>query len=148
MLPQKSDADHLETRTVWYSGTDKLSSGYCVALDLTASKTDPDPKLRYGNVVAKPVTANLFSFAGVVAPQSDGLTGPCNIDILIPRKGCVLPTFTKLNMTAQTTPMGLVNNLYSLGAYADATVNFGLVGMAAETVDTSVTAANANVIYK
>jgi hypothetical protein len=104
MLVQKSDADLLETRTVWYSGTDKLASGYCVAFDPAASKTDADPKLRLGNVVQKPVTANLFYFAGVVAPQSDGLTGPCNIDILIPRKGAMLPVFTKLNQTAGTTP--------------------------------------------
>lgn len=141
MLPQFDACDHLEVRTVWYAGTDKLVQGYALAYDVAATQVATDPKTRLGNQVVKPATANLFAFAGVVAPQSDGLTGPCYVDIFIPRKGSFAKAFTHSNMTAFTTALGLANNDYGLVTFADATLNLGLVALAAETVDTSGTAA-------
>jgi hypothetical protein len=141
MLVQSNACDHLEVRTVYYAGTDVLKTGYALAFDTAASLSATDPKTRLGNQVIKPATANLFAFAGLVAPQSDGLTGPCNVDIFIPRKGSFAVAWTHANATAYSTALGLANGSYGLVSFADATLNLGLVALAAETVDTSATAA-------
>jgi hypothetical protein len=141
MLVQSNACDHLEVRTVYYAGTDKLVAGNALAWDVAANIADTDPKKRLGNQVVKPATANLFAFAGIVAPQSDGITGPANVDIFIPRKGSFVTAWTHANMTAFTTALGLANNDYGLVTFADATLNLGLVAIAAQTVDTSGTAA-------
>jgi hypothetical protein len=157
MLPNLDGADHLEVRTVYYAGTDKLAEGYALCYDTAASKTATDPKTRLGVQVVKPATAHLAAFAGVVAPQSDGLTGPCYVDIFVPRIGALVKAFTKANMTKFSTYLIPVDAQYALGAqaqgaaYAQAeqdALERSKVGLAAETVDTSATAANALIIFK
>jgi hypothetical protein len=37
-----------------------------------------------------PVTGNMRRVAGIVAPQSVGLTGPCFVDVIVPRPGDIL----------------------------------------------------------
>ncbi len=106
-LPQYNASQDLATRTLWYSGTDTLREGYVLAYKNDATLTDADPKLRLGSNVVKPATANLKLFAGIVAESSDGKTGPCFVDVIVPRKHDILVAYTKVNATAlSTTPSG------------------------------------------
>jgi hypothetical protein len=62
------------SKTVYYTGTDTLKTGYalCYDHDATAGKA----KENRGQAVEKPSTNNLIYFAGFVAPESNGLKGP------------------------------------------------------------------------
>ena len=63
-------------RKHWYAGTDALLPGYAMCYDESAANAAATAEnVRLGNVVAKPATANLFAFAGIVAPGA-GITGP------------------------------------------------------------------------
>lgn len=141
---QVNGAGDFGTKRVWYSGTDQLEVGYALAYDVAAlvGSAAASQKQQRGVQVTKPATANLFAFAGIVSIKPDRV-GPCWVDIITPAgtKGEHVLARTKINATAYTTALGLVNDDYALGAFADATLNFGLVAIAAETADTSATAA-------
>lgn len=141
MLVQNNVSDHLETRTVYYSGSDQLKEGYALCYDTAASLTATDPKTRLGNQVVKPATAHLLAFCGFLAPQSHNKTGPCMVDVFVPRKGALVKAWTHANMTKFTSSLKLADADYGLVADADATLNLQTVAVPAETVDTSATAA-------
>lgn len=148
-LVQLGATEQLNVKTVYYAGTDKLPNGAALCYDVAASASAADVKTRLGNQVVKPATANLMFFAGVLAPQSWGLTGPCYVDIIPHQKnGFVANAYTNLNQTGFSTTMGPVNASYALGAAADATFNVNFVGIAGSTVDTSGTAALAPIVFK
>jgi len=139
-LPQYNAATEVEVRSVYFTGSDKLKEGYALCFDQDASLTDADPRLRLGVAVEKPATANLNAFAGVVAPDSDGVTGPGFVSIIVPRKGQISKALVKADATAFTTLLKPVDASYALGADGD---GFGAdtVAKAAQTADTSGTAA-------
>jgi hypothetical protein len=132
------------TIAVYYSGTDTLSAGYALCYDQAASATATDPKARLGAQVVKPATANLSFFAGVVAESSAGRVGPCFVDIVVPMSGQIVAAYCNSNSTIATTLLAVQNGQYSLAAQAtlSAATLPTLVGVAAETADTSGTAAN------
>jgi hypothetical protein len=140
-LTQRNAFTEYDVRSAYYSGTATLKSGEVLAFVNTATTTDADPRLRLGVQVTDPAAANLKLFAGIVAPDSDGVTGPCYVSLIVPKRNQIVPAFTKINATALTTALGLVAAQRQLGAFVDATTNEGLVAIAAETADTSVTAA-------
>lgn len=154
MLVQSNGGVIAEMKTVWYAGTDVLQEGYALCFDVAASATDPIVKQRLGQQVVKPATANLNAFAGLVDANSAGKTGPCFVDILVPRTGDFVTAWTNLNQTAFTSKLGPVNASYALGAIAAPAALANVqdvvaetVAVSAQTVDTSGTAAAALVRY-
>lgn len=144
MLPQYNGQIQPVTRTIWYSGSDVLRTGYALCFDAAASPTANDPKQRLGIAAVKPAAGNLGLFAGVVAEGSDGKQGPCFVDVIVPRSGDVVSALTQENMTAGTTVLGPVAASYALASKANFSV-VDAVAVAAETVDTTGAAAVKNV---
>ncbi len=76
-ITQRDGQQPLDTEQVWYDGTDELLAGYAVCYDPTVAIADGadgwNEKVR-GRVIAKPVTANLKFFAGIVIdpPRKNG----------------------------------------------------------------------------
>lgn len=89
----------IQTAVAYYTGTDVLYEGYILEY---AANADPensafgpvknaDGTRLVGMAVIKPtVTANLSLVAGVVGPSSDGMTGPGQVELLIPTIGQVV----------------------------------------------------------
>lgn len=141
-LGQINGSMEVQVKTVYYAGTDTLQEGYVLCYDPTASPTATDERTRLGQQVLKPVTANLKFVAGFVHPSSAGKTGPCFVDIVVPRKGDIVRAWTNVNQTVASTELAVTNaGGYALVADTDATFNDQHVGLAAQTLDTSGTAA-------
>lgn len=141
-LGQINGSVEVVVATKYYTGTDTLQSGYALCYDTAASATATDEKTRLGQAVLKPATAHLKAFAGIVHPSSAGKTGPCFVDIIVPRRGDIIQAWTNVNQTAFTTALSVTNaGGYALVADTDATFNDQHIGLAAVTVDTSGTAA-------
>ena len=149
---QRDLAKSHDTELVYYDGTEELLPGYAVCYDPTASLTEGsdgfNEKVR-GRVVAKPVTANLKYFAGIVItpPQkrvdpAGTYKGICTIAKL--RAGTWVKALVKSNATVGTTYLRVTN----AGGFAlidEATAGTRTVDTLAivgETADTSSTAAN------
>lgn len=148
-LAQFDGTEQLDVKTVYYSGTDLLGDGYIFCYDVAATVANVDVKSRLFNAVVKPATANLMAFAGVIAPQSIGLTGPCFIDIIPHQKNKgVVRALTNVNATAFSSALGPINNSYAFGTFADSTLNVGFAALAAETFDSSGTAAVKAIFFK
>jgi len=128
-------------KKVWYAGTDQLDVGYNLDYDVAATKDATPVKTALGNQVVKPATANLNAYAGVVAVKPPS-AGPCYVEIFVPEKGECCEALCNANATAFTTVLGPQDGSYALAAKADSTFNLAAVAKAAETADTSVTAAN------
>ncbi len=154
-ITQRDGQQSLDTFQVWYDGTEELKPGYSVCYDMTASLTEGsdgwNEKVR-GRVVAKPVTANLRWYAGVVVipPRKNGdasgtYKGWCTIAKL--RKG----TFVKALVNADTTLptdgtaycLRVANDNFALVVEAaSTTLTVNTIAIAAEVIDGSPTAAN------
>jgi hypothetical protein len=148
MLVQNNAGVISEIKTVWYAGTDTLQEGYLLCYDVAASPTDSIPRQRLGQQVVKPATANLMAFAGVVTPESAGKTGPCFVDILVPRTGEFVNFWTQDNLTAFSSYIGPQNGSYAAAvvaapaALANVQANEAqAVAQAAVTANNTVTAA-------
>jgi len=89
------------TMQVYYTGTSTLYEGYALCFDFNAAdvnqenaaQTSPDVGEEYFNasrrlLVEKPTEKNKIHFAGVVAEQSDGVTGPGWVTIHRPGSVC------------------------------------------------------------
>lgn len=127
----------------YYSGTDALATGYALCYDVAASGSALD-KTALGNQVCKPATANLMAFAGVVAPESNGFTGPGWVTLIVPNgsRGCVYDAYCHSNATAFSTALGPTDGQYYLADFSDSTLNLNWPGLlAAETANTSSTSA-------
>lgn len=148
MLPQMNAAEQLDVRKVWYIGTDTLQEGYVLCFKVDASPTDADPKLRLGVAVEKPAAGNVNAFAGIVSPSSAGVKGPTFVDIIVPRKNGMARASVKADATAFTTLLGPVAASYSLGVVVPGSGNLPLEAVAAQTADTSGTAAVKVVQFK
>lgn len=148
MLPQMNAAEQLDVRKVWYLGSDTVQEGYVLCFDPDASLTDADPKLRLGVAVEKPAAANVNAFAGLVAPSSAGIKGPAFVDLVVPRKNGMARASVKANATAFTTLLGPAAGSYALAEVVPAGGNLPLEAVAAETADTSVTAAVKAIQFK
>lgn len=141
-LGQVNGSVEVNVKTVYYAGTDTVQSGYALCYDTAATAAATDEKTRLGQQVVKPATAHLKAFAGFVHPSSAGKTGPCFLDIYVPKRGDIVPAWTNVNQTAFSTSLAVTNaGGYALVADTDATYNDQHIGLSAVTVDTSGTAA-------
>lgn len=129
-----------DTKIVYYAGTDTLSTGYALCYDVAASVGATDKKLELGTKVIKPATENLMAFAGVVHPESSGCSTGW-VKIIVPKRGVFCDVYTKADATAFTTALAPDDASYALAAHSDSTLNLPMVAVAAETADTSSTAA-------
>lgn len=125
------------TITVYYEGSDTLYEGYAlcynqdttdnwlgvsnVSATLTASSVTESGTTAEGSQnegkfirVEQPATANLQWFAGVVVGNSNGITGPCAVDIYVPNGACV-PVWTNKSCTIGQS-LGINNGSYVLQA--------------------------------
>lgn len=148
MLPQMNAAESLDVRKVWYIGTDTLQEGYVLCFDNDATPNNADPKLRLGVAVEKPAAGNVNAFAGIVSASSAGVKGPAFVDIIVPRKNGVARASVKANATAFTTLLGPAAASYSLAEVVPGSGNLPLEAVAAETADTSATAAVKTIQFK
>jgi len=133
---------------VYYPGTDKLEVGYVLCYDVSATVGNPGAARTYfGAQVAKPATANLSFPAGVVMAARQG---PCEVPIapFAKNKGRVMNVYHKVNATAFTTLLAPQDASYGLGSHSDSGVNLPLVGVALETANTSVTAADKYMVIR
>lgn len=139
---------------VYYAGSDALEPGYALCYDVAASKSATDNKDKLGIKVLQPATANLMAFAGFCVNSSSGAGW---IQVYVPTPGVMLEAFCNVNATAFTTMLGLQNAAYSLVAISDPssysdgdidTLLRNMVCLAAETANTSSTAANKYVMFK
>lgn len=159
-LVQSNGSQDLYIKTVWYAGTQKLSQGQVVvydnddtlaplvpvAGDLSASSRR---NLR-GNRVVDPVSTIKAGFAGLLYVGMTAV-GPAFIDLVVPRKGDIVPVSTKVNATKNSTVLivdsiGGTNNLIAdgtdaVGSATTSTKVFDQVAIAYQTTDTSTTAA-------
>jgi len=131
-----ADTPTVETKRVYYEGSDTLQEGYALCYNFnygTASAADTARLMR----VEKPATANLEYFAGVVHPDSAGKTGPCYVTIIVPSvQGEAANVHTDQNCTLGTTELAAQDGSYALGA---AGAGAPAVAKALQTVDRSVT---------
>lgn len=148
MLPQRAGVPQVTNKMVYFTGSDTLAVGYALCYDQDASPTNADLKLRLGVAVEKPATANLNAFAGIVSESSDGVTGPAWVEIIVPTPNVIVNAYCHVNATAWTTAVAPADGDYGLVAFADATLNLAMVGLAATTLDSSSTKANAPIMWK
>ena len=153
-ITQRDGQQSLDTFQVWYDGSEELLPGYNVCYDMTASLTEGsdgwNEKVR-GRVVAKPATANLRWYAGVVVdpPRKNGDAGGTYkgwCTIAKPRSGTFIKALTNANMTLPTDGsayyLRVANGNFALVAEATATtVTLNTIAVAAEAHDSSSTAA-------
>ena len=154
-ITQRDGQQSLNTELVWYDGTEELLPGYSVCYDMTASLTEGsdgwNEKVR-GRVVAKPATANLRWYAGVVIdpPRKNGdatgtFKGWCTIAKL--RNGTFLKALVNADTTLPTDAsayyLRVANANFALVAEATSTTaTHNTIAVAAEVIDGSPTAAN------
>lgn len=77
-------------RRVFYTGTATLAAGQALCYQDDPSPTSPDRVKGFPFDVQTPDAGNAKVFAGIVADTSVGRTGPCYIDIDVPRRGDIL----------------------------------------------------------
>lgn len=150
-ITQRDGQQSLDTLRVWYEGTEELLPGYCVCYDPTVSTTDGsdgwNEKVR-GRVVAKPATANLRFFAGVVVdpPRKNGdasgtYKGWCTIAKL--RQGTWMKVLTKADADPNLILLKVVDGSFALESEASTGTSWTVdtLAVAGEVADTSSTAA-------
>jgi hypothetical protein len=131
----------VEKKQVYYEGTDTLRKGYllCYNQDTTTDMngaTIADGLACNGKYlrVEKPATANIPYFAGVVAPESDGITGPAWITVVEPTGGPMVQVYSDADDDAIIEALWLQNGSYLAGSSGVAKL-----GIPVEAVDRSVT---------
>ena len=130
-------------RKHWYAGTDALLPGYAMCYDESAANAAATAEnVRLGNVVAKPATANLFAFAGIVAPGA-GITGPGYVTLIEPRQGICVDAFSDIDTVKGATALGVANGSYGLTTPTDDQFKEAFVATAMET-DATLTSTSAN----
>ncbi len=129
------EGELVDRKRVFYTGTDQLTMGYLLCFDADLGTAGDFERTRAMHV-EKPSATNLKNFAGVVAPESSGKTGPAYIDLFVPlRRGQKINIFTDQSVTVDTTVLTV-----QAGSYAAGGVGEGItIGKAMQTVDRSST---------
>lgn len=132
------NSEKVSKKRVYYTGSDTLGEGYCLCYDRdygTASEADIDRAVR----VEKPAAGNLRHFAGVVAAEDAGRTGPCWVTVVEPQPnpGRLVAVHTDQACVLGTTALAVTADSYAAGAPgADAPA----IATAFQTVDRGGTA--------
>lgn len=154
MLAQYNGADLNETKIAWYDGTATLHGGEILFYNL--DDTNAPVSLPAGSLSTPPTSAILArdlrgrkvtdgttsgvstnAWAGVVAPESSGFTGPCWVTLIVPRKGDIVSVRNAVSATKGTTVFGATTASNNGVSFADSTFNFPAVAVAIETKDNS-----------
>ena len=122
----------------WYEGSDTLEAGHVLCFN-SDSGTAATATVGRGALVEKPASTNINHVAGLVAPESDGVTGPCAVIVIEP--GCVCDGFTSLNCAIGTTVLAVNPGSYILSnpIYGGSTTSLCILGVALQTIDRSST---------
>lgn len=135
-------SEKLSTKRVYYTGGDALQEGALLCYNRDSTSTGgttaaADPARAYE--VEKPAADNLKYFAGVVALEDAGKTGPCWISIVEPQPnpGRLVMLLTDRNCTLGSTRLAVQADSYAAGAAGPSTV---AVATAMQTVNRSGTA--------
>ncbi|NLW87295.1 MAG: hypothetical protein GXY38_10525 [Planctomycetes bacterium] len=132
------NSEDLTHRKVYYAGEDTLKAGYCLCYDRSFGQANEAAPARAYRVV-KPAEGNIRYFAGVVADDQDGRTGPCWVTVVEPAlPGRLVKVFTNQNCTLGVTRLGLVAGSYAAGA---AGASSPAIALAMQTLDCSAGAA-------
>ena len=128
------EGELVDRKRVYYTGADQLTMGYVLCFDADLGTAGDFERTRAMHV-EKPTAANAKNFAGVVAPESSGKTGPAYIDLFVPiARGQKVNIFTDASVTVDVT------NLYvQPGSYAAGAAGVVYIGRAMQTVDRSTT---------
>lgn len=88
-LAQYNASTTIRNQRFYFTGTTAVRKGQVLAYDLTATKTNTDPKLRLGSAVVDIAAAagNINAIAGIVPDYEVGKTGPCFVELLLPAQG-------------------------------------------------------------
>ncbi len=132
-------------RRVYYTGSDEMKAGYALCHDrdnITAIGV-AGTALAAANAsharhiyVEKPASGNLHNFAGLVATDSAGKTGPCWLNIVVPNcPGTVLTPFTDQSCTIDSTLLTVKAASYIVGGAGQGVV----IGKALQTINRSST---------
>lgn len=128
------NSEDLTHRKVYYAGEDTLKAGYCLCYDRSFGQAAEATPARAYRVV-KPAEDNIRYFAGVVADDQDGRTGPCWVTVVEPAMpGRLARVFTNQNCTLGVTRLGLVAGSYAAGA---AGASSPAIALAMQTLDCS-----------
>ena len=123
---------------MYYTGSDTLKEGYCLCYDIDTTTVDAATLTSdaRGFYVEKPSATNVRFFAGVVAAQSDGVTGPACIDIIdISDRNMSANVWTEENCTIGTTVLSVKPASYAAGSSLEGPA----IGIATQTIDRSST---------
>jgi hypothetical protein len=142
---QRDGERNIDTEIVYYDGTEELKPGYAVCYDPAAPKVEAAGEFAeniLGRRVAKPATANLHYFAGIVveAPQkrmgvANSFKGFCRIAPL--RRGQFVNAAVVGNVSTTSPPTTLRptdGQWHLVPGAVDTVANYRLVvGITAET---------------
>jgi hypothetical protein len=112
----------VEKKRVYYEGTDTLHKGYLLCynwdtttdMDGTAVAAGGDCNGKYLRV-EKPSTANAMCFAGVVAPESDGVIGPGMVTVVEPN-GAIVQVYSDADCDPILAALWIQGNSYLAGS--------------------------------
>src|SRR5690606_16203457 len=125
--------EKVETKRVYYTGTDVLPQGAALCYDAdygTAASADNERAFR----VEKPATANFHNFAGILTDQFAGVKGPAMVEIYVPTaRGQKVTVRSGANNVIDSTLLRLKNGTYELDTDGTGPV----VARAMQTVDHS-----------
>jgi len=131
--------ESVDKRTVYYAGTTTLKGGWLMCWNRNLKSGG---SLDGAWTVEKPLSgnSNRDSFAGVVAPESDGQVTPGLIQIIEPGRalsaGKMVEVWTGVSCTATETQLGVVGGTFAAGA-ASSTNRY--IAVAMETVNAVAT---------
>jgi hypothetical protein len=135
-------SEKIAAKRVYYTGGDALQEGalLCYNRDSTSTGgTAAAADLARAYEVEEPAADNLKYFAGVVALEDAGKTGPCWISVIEPQPnpGRLVMLLTNQNCTLGSTRLAVQSGSYAAGAAGPSTV---AVATAMQTVNRSGTA--------
>lgn len=158
MLAQYNGADLNETKIAWYDGSATLHGGEILFYNLDDTNAPVD--LPAGSLTVPPTSSILLRdlrgskvtdattsgvsancWAGVVAPESAGFTGPCWVTLIVPRKGDTVNIRNGISATKGTTIFGATTSDNYGHSFSDSTFNLPAVAVALETKDNSALSA-------
>ena len=129
------ESEKVATKEVYYEGTDQLKAGYLLCYDRDQG-TAADSDLARAWRVEKPAAGNLHWFAGVVAAEFSGFTGPGKIKIYQPTHAPYLVNlWSEDNCSLETTDLSVQVGSYIAGGAGDGPI----IARAMQTLDRSDT---------
>jgi hypothetical protein len=127
--------EKVETKRVYFAGTDVLPQGAALCYDATAGNATAADNERAFRV-KKPTTANFQNFAGILTDNFAGVQGPAMVEIFVPvARGQKVTVRSSANNVIDVTELRLKDQSYALDTAGTGPV----IARAMQTVDRSGT---------